>query len=141
MMRTLIVASMVGLSLVSTLGCGGRSPGATATGTITFAGSPAPAGIRVDFIPVAAGSSMSSGYTDAAGRYDLFFNANLRGVMPGDCIVRLSLSEATGSDGLPTVPLQLRGIRIPQHFGERSQTIRVVKPGANVIDIDVVAVP
>jgi hypothetical protein len=140
-MRTLFVASMVGLSLVTTLGCGGRSPGATATGTITFAGTPAPAGIRVDFIPVAAGSSMSSGYTDEAGRYDLFFNANLRGVMPGDCIVRLSLTEATGPDGLPTVPPQLRGIRIPRHLGEQSQTIRVVKPGANVIDIDVTATP
>lgn len=135
-----LTMNFVVISLMATaIGCGGRSPGATATGTVTIDGQPAPAGIRVDFLPVAAGGSMSTGYTDDSGRYDLFFNANLRGVMPGECIVRLSLSETTGTTASPTVPKTLRHIRIPESFGERSQTVRVVTPGANTIDLEISA--
>ena len=136
-MRFLFLALTMLSGLACASGCGRQSAGATATGTVTIDGRPAPSGIRVDFLSVAAGGSMSTGYTDDSGRYDLFFNANLRGVMPGDCIVRLSLSETTGADGLPAIPEALRHIRIPASFGEQSETIRTVNPGANTIDLDV----
>lgn len=136
-MQTLVLMSAVIFAIGAASGCGGRPLGATAKGTVTIDGKPAPAGIRVDFLPVAAGGSMSSGVTDDAGQYELWFNANMRGVMPGECVVRLSLSETTGADGLPAIPETLRHVRIPEHFGERSQTIRTIHPGVNKVDVDV----
>lgn len=121
------------------LGCGGRSPGATASGTVTIGGKAAPAGIRVDFQSAAPGGSMSSGFTDDRGRYELWFNANLKGVMPGECVVRLSLPEGSGADGSSGLPEALREVRIPEDMGERSQVTRTVKRGANTIDIDIPA--
>lgn len=121
------------------VGCWGRTPGATASGTVTIDGKTAPAGIRVDFQTVGPGGSLSSGFTDDRGRYELRFNANLKGVMPGECIVRLSLPEAAGPDGSSGLPEALRQIRIPDSMGERSQLTRTVKPGANTIDIEIPA--
>lgn len=126
--------------LVATVvGCGGRSPGATASGTVTIDGKTAPAGIRIDFQPVGPGGSMSSGFTDDRGRYELWFNANLKGVMPGESVVRLSLPEGGGTDGSSGLPEALRQVRIPDSMGAQSQFTRTVKPGANKIDIDIPA--
>lgn len=119
------------------VGCWGRTPGATASGTVTIDGKTAPAGIRVDFQPVGPGGSMSSGFTDDRGRYELRFNANLKGVMPGESVVRLSLPEGGGPDGSSGLPEALRQVRIPDSMGERSQFTRTVKPGANTIDIEI----
>jgi hypothetical protein len=125
--------------MAAALGCGGRTPGATASGTVTIDGKTAPAGIRVDFQPVGPGGSMSSGFTDDRGRYEMWFNANLKGVMPGECVVRLSLPEGGGADGSAGLPEALRQVRIPEGMGERSQLTRTVKRGPNTIDIDIPA--
>ena len=123
--------------LIGTLSGCSRSVGATASGTVTIDGKPAPAGIRVDFEPQFKGGSSSSGYTDAAGRYELKFNVNTVGVMPGESVVRLSIQPTFGVDGKPSLPEQLRDIRLPDSVGIASTLRREVKPGRNTIDIAV----
>jgi len=123
--------------VIGTLSGCSKSVGATASGTVTIDGKPAPAGIRVDFEPQIKGGSSSSGYTDAAGRYELHFNVNTVGVMPGESIVRLSIQPTFSMDGKPSLPEQLRAIRLPDTVGQRSTIRQTVKPGRNTIDIDV----
>ncbi|NCA12209.1 hypothetical protein EBR56_10480 [bacterium] len=132
------IACLAGVSLMvaSLAGCS-RSVGATASGTVTVDGKPAPAGIRVDFEPQFKGGSSSSGYTDAVGRYTLMFNVNTVGVMPGESVVRLSIQPTFSVEGKPSLPEELRAIRLPDSVGIKSTLRRTVKPGANQIDIDV----
>lgn len=118
-------------------GCGPGSPGATVTGSVRLDGQPAPAGLRIDFQPKQPGGSGSSGVTDATGRYELWFNANLRGAVPGEHLVAISINYATGPDGNPGVPEPLRNVRIPKTAGEESTLTRTVKPGRNTIDIEI----
>lgn len=112
----LAVVSLVAASLAvaSLAGCS-RGVGATASGTVTLDGQPAPAGIRIEFEPQIKGGSSSAGYTDASGRYELMFNVNTVGVMPGESIVRLSIQPTFSVDGKPSLPEQLRksGCPIP----------------------------
>ncbi len=111
--------------------------GATATGVVTFNGKPAPAGVMVTFQPQVANSSASIGVTDATGRYDLRFNARIRGVMPGESIVSLAIVTEPDAEGKTSVPDVLQGVRIPPSYGAKSTLRKTVKPGANVIDIDI----
>lgn len=130
------IALVTGLVLASFCGCG-PSIGATAVGTLTIDGRPAPAGIRVDFEPQVKGASSSTGYTDANGRYELRFNVNTVGVMPGESLVRLSIQPTFTGDGKPFMPEELRAIRLPDSVSRRSTLHRTVKSGANQIDIAV----
>jgi hypothetical protein len=102
---------------------------------VTIDGAPVPAGIRVDFQPLGETASPSLGITDANGRYELFFTAARKGVMPGECLVRLSVMSEISADGIPTLPEALKAIRIPDHYGRKSKLTRTVKPGHNQIDI------
>lgn len=113
------------------------SVGATATGAVTFNGKPAPAGVMVTFQPQVANSSASIGVTDAAGRYDLRFNARIRGVMPGESIVSLAIVTEPDAEGKTSVPDVLKGVRIPPSYGAKSTLRKTVNPGTNVIDIDI----
>jgi len=123
------------LVLIAISGCQ-PSVGATATGIISFNGKPAPAGVMVTFQPQVPGSSASIGITDTTGRYDLRFNARIRGVMPGESVVSLAIVNEPDAEGRVAVPDALKGIRIPPAYGQRSELRRTVKPGANVIDIE-----
>lgn len=122
------------IAVVAT-GCSHGGVGATATGMVTIDGQPAPAGLCVTFQPQSPDGSPSMGITDAAGKYELFMTAARKGVMPGDCLVRISIWEETSPTGMPMVPEALKGIRIPDHYGEKSALVRTVKPGSNRIDI------
>lgn len=124
------------LAISAMAGCQ-RNVGATAGGVVTINGKPAPAGIVITFQPQVANSSASIGVTDAAGRYDLRFNARLRGVLPGESVVSLAIVTEPDAQGVVTVPEPLKGIRIPPSFGTKSTLRRIVKPGANVIDIEI----
>lgn len=124
------------LAIAALAGCS-RSVGATASGTVTIDGKPAPAGIRVVFEPQFKGGSSSSGYTDAAGRYELMFNVNTVGVMPGESVVRLSIQPTFSVDGKPSLAEELRSIRLPDSVGIASTLRRTVEPGRNTIDIAV----
>lgn len=117
-------------------GCGPRGVGATARGIVTIDGQPAPAGIRVDFQPQGPNGSPSMGVTDEKGQYELFFTAARKGVMPGECLVRVTVMPKL-VEGIPKVPDALKDVRIPEHYGRQSNVTRTVKPGHNQIDIEI----
>jgi hypothetical protein len=122
--------------LAALVGCGRRDIGATAGGLVTIDGKPALAGIRIDFQPQGTSGSPSMGITDAAGRYELWFTAAHKGVMPGECRVMLQPSREYGPDGTPRIPEPLKSLRLPAEYaGEQSPLTRTVKPGWNQIDI------
>lgn len=118
-------------------GCGPSGVGATCTGVVTIDGRPAPAGVLVEFQPQGPKGSASLGITDAAGKYELRFTAARKGVMPGECLVRLSVMPEIGANGIPAVPEALKTVRIPARYGQQSSLMRTVKPGHNTIDIDI----
>ena len=122
-------------------GCGPRGVGATCTGAVTIDGRPAPAGILVEFQPQGPQGFPSLGITDATGRYELGFTAARKGVMPGECLVRVTVMPQISDKGIPTVPEPLKDIRIPDRYGQRSTLTRTVKPGRNQIDIEIDTTP
>ncbi len=128
------------IALLTSLGAIGCQPGvgATATGTVTFKGTPVPAGVMVRFQPKGPNGSPSIAVTDAKGRYDLRFNARVRGVMPGESVVSLVIVTEPSAEGKPVMPDALKSLKIPAAYGEHSTLTKTVKPGVNVIDIDVV---
>lgn len=126
--------------VVAVAGCG-RGMGATATGVVRANGKPVPAGVVVRFQPQVPNGSTSIGVTDDAGQFVLRFNANTVGVMPGESVVSLAIRESYDAKGVPFIPEKLRGIRIPESQGAKSTLVKTVKPGANVIDIDIDAAP
>lgn len=123
--------------VIAVIGCGRRHIGATATGIVTIDGKPAPAGIRVDFQPQGSSGSPSMGITDGTGRYELMFTSSVRGVIPGECLVRVSPFLRMGADGIPKTSDSLAGIHIPDRYGRGSTHIYVVRPGRNEINIDI----
>lgn len=123
--------------LLLSAGCGPRGVGGTCSGTVTIDGKPAPAGIRLDFQPQGPQGSPSMGITDAVGKYELRFTATRLGVMPGECLVRVTVPREMSAQGLPTVSDALKGVVIPDHYGQKSTLRRTVKPGHNQIDIEI----
>ncbi len=125
--------------LLASLVAAGCQPGvgATATGVVSFKGQPVPAGVMVQFQPEGPNASPSIAVTDAQGRYDLRFNARIRGVMPGVSVVSLSIVREPNAEGKVVLPDALKGLVIPVDYGEKSTLKKTVKPGANVIDIDI----
>lgn len=132
--RIWLLASLV--VAAGELGCS-RGVGATATGVVRANGKPVPAGVIVRFQPRVANGSTSIGVTDDEGRFTLRFNATTFGVMPGDSVVSLAIRESYDAQGVPFIPKELRGVRIPETCGTKSTLVKNVKPGANVIDIDI----
>lgn len=124
------------VAAVAVTGCS-RGVGATATGVVRANGKPVPAGVVVRFQPQVPNGSTSIGVTDDGGRFVLRFNANTVGVMPGESVVSLAIRESYDPRGVPFIPENLRGIRIPESQGSKSTLVKAVKPGANVIDIDI----
>jgi hypothetical protein len=114
------------------------SVGATATGVVSFNGVPAPAGVQVVFYPQGPKSSSSMAITNAEGKYDLWFNASIRGVMPGENVVSLSIDDDLNASRGVAVTDSLRAIKLPARYrGPKSPLVKTVQPGVNVIDIDV----
>ena len=136
MRRRIILLLGAGLAVFAS-GCGPRGVGATCTGIVTIDGRPAPAGIRVDFEPQGPQGSPSTGVTDAKGKYELFFTAARKGVMPDECLVRVTIMPEMSAEGIPKVPELLKDVRIPEHYGRQSTITRTVKPGHNQIDIEI----
>jgi len=93
--------------------------------------------VIIRFQPRVPNGSTSIGVTDSEGRFTLRFNASTFGVMPGDSVVSLAIRESYDSQGVPFIPPELRAVRIPESCGTRSTLVKTVKPGANVIDIDI----
>ena len=139
MPRSLFFPGKVVVVLASLVAAGCQpGVGATATGIVSFKGQPVPAGIMVQFQPQGPTASPSIAVTDANGRYDLRFNARIRGVMPGESVVSLTIVREPNAEGKVVVPDDLKGLTIPAAYGDKSTLKKTVKPGANVIDIDIV---
>lgn len=132
--------AVLAAAAIGAMGCG-RGIGATATGTIRANGKPVPAGVIVRFQPRVPNGSTSIGVTDDRGHFVLRFNAKTVGVMPGESVVSLAIRESYDAQGVPFIPEGLRAIRIPESCGAGSTLVKTVKPGANVIDIDIDACP
>ena len=139
MLRSLLLSGKVVILLASLVAAGCQpGVGATATGVVSFKGQPVPAGVMVQFQPQGPKASPSIAVTDASGRYDLRFNARIRGVMPGESVVSLTIVREPNAEGKVVLPDALKGLTIPAAYGEKSTLKKTVKPGANVIDIDIV---
>ena len=139
MLRSLLFPGKVAVLLASLVAAGCQpGVGATATGVVTFKGQPVPAGIMVQFQPQGPDASPSIAVTDEKGRYDLRFNARIRGVMPGESVVSLTIVREPNAEGKVALPDALKGLVIPAAYGEQSTLKKTVKPGPNVIDIDIV---
>jgi len=134
-MRVLLLLLAVGALAIT--GCQ-PDVGATATGIVSFNGAPAPAGVLVMFYPQGPKGSSSMAITDGDGRYELWFNASTRGVMPGVSVVSISVDDDLNASRGVAVTDTLRALTIPARYrGLKSPLVKTVKPGANVIDIDV----
>jgi hypothetical protein len=130
----IVAAFLLGSLALLPSGCG-SGVGATVTGLLTIDGKPAPAGVRIDFEPQVENASSSTGFTDARGEYEMRFNVNKVGVMPGESLVRVSILPEVGADGKPVVTAGLEGFKLPDSIGKNSTLRKAVKPGRNRIDI------
>lgn len=143
-MKTLLIrpgmAALACLAIVASDGCT-KTAGSTVIGHLTIDGKPAPAGIRIDFEPQVENGSSSTGYTDNHGRYEMRFNVNRLGVMPGESVVRISILPEISITGEPALPESLRAIRLPDSVGKNTTLRKTVKPGANTIDIAIETTP
>ena len=116
-------------------GCGGGMP--SVTGMVTIDGKPAPPGLQIDFQPDVPNSSSSTGYTDEAGNYEMRFTPAKPGVMLGVSKVQVYVPRKMNSDGIPAIPPQLKGIKIPKEYNEQSELTYEVQGGSNTFDIDI----
>lgn len=116
-------------------GCGGGMP--SVTGMVTIDGEPAPPGLQIDFQPDVANSSSSTGYTDESGHYEMKFTPAKPGVMLGVSKVQVYVPRKMNSDGIPAIPPQLKGIKIPKEFNEDSTLTFAVENGSNTFDINI----
>ncbi len=96
-MLRLMQTVALGLVVLVALGCGSSNSGldtVPVSGTVTLDGSPVE-GARVVFAP-AGGGKAASGVTDASGRYKLTTLDPGDGALPGNYLVMISKTEATG---------------------------------------------
>lgn len=123
------------LILLTISGCGGGMP--SVTGMVTIDGQPAPPGLQIDFQPDVPNSSSSTGYTDEAGHYEMKFTPSKPGVMLGVSKVQVYVPRKMNSDGIPAIPPQLKGVKIPKEYNEDSTLTFAVENGSNTFDINI----
>jgi len=124
------------LTLATFTGCGGSGL-PSVTGTVTIDGQPAPEGLKIDFQPDVPNSSSSTGFTDASGHYEMRFTPAKPGVMAGMNKVQVYVPRKIGSEGIPVIPPQLKGVKIPREFNEDTTLTFEVQNGHNTFDIDI----
>ncbi len=112
-------------------GCGDSGPAvAPVEGVVTLDGN-AVGGVAVQFYPVAGGRA-SIGYTNEKGYYQLVYSMHEAGAMVGQHEVTLFYDDDQESSGI-------KRVKIPKDFSEGSQTIKEVKRGKNVINLEMVS--
>ena len=122
----LACASVVLLLCVT--GCFRRGPElAPVTGTVTLDGEPL-AGAQVEFKPMRGNPSY--GTTDQLGRYELKYTKDKSGGVVGSHVVRITTQTTVIDESGNEVEVPQR---VPEKYNERSQLIRDVKPGENLI--------
>ena len=135
--------------LAAVVGCGGGSTslGASVTGTVTVNGSPAPAGLNIQFQPVGDGVA-SYGYTNSGGQYELQLTPRTKGATPGENLVSVNFEvnevESENEDGEgeksegegPST--KTPSFKILKKFRDGTHKLTVSR-GQNTIDLEIAA--
>lgn len=136
------------------LGCGAQGPSlAPVSGKVTMDGQPL-SGVIVTFTPVDGGVS-SSGLTDQAGVYQLScplgsgalvgkHRVYVRSQPPGSAMSGEVPSEDDPTykpDPYASVAAKSFEEKIPARYNTKSELVREVKPGKNVIDLELTSKP
>lgn len=116
----------VGIVLALLAGCGEKPKDLPKLGLVTGV-------VKVDDKPLAKASvqfvpqtsRMSSGITDAEGKYELMFNASLKGAAVGQHQVRIS---SASSAEIPET--------LPPRYNTQTELTAVVKEGTNTINFN-----
>ncbi|MEM4188370.1 MAG: hypothetical protein QXN56_04335 [Candidatus Hadarchaeum sp.] len=149
---TLLILAFFGISGV--LGCGSQGPAlAPVSGKVTMDGQPL-SGVIVTFVPVGGGVS-SSGVTDEAGVYRLScplgpgalvgeHRVYVRSQPPGSTLTGEVPSEddpAYKPNPYASVAAKPFEEKIPARYNTKSELVREVKRGQNVIDLELTSKP
>lgn len=124
-------------AVLSAVGCGGGDSLklAPVKGTVTLDGKPVPYA-QITFSPQAERGSSSTGLTNAEGRYELYFNRNRRGAIPGSHKVVIQTEKPQPSDddvpGETTTAADY--VVIPKQYRGGAGLNRVVEEKSNVIN-------
>lgn len=122
------VLSLFAVSLL--VGCSGGAADtpelSQVSGTVTLDGAPLTKA-SVTFQPQSGSSSV--GMTDEAGHYELAYNKDTNGAVPGQHTVRIS---KMGEPGSPNDTED----QVPAKFNRDSKLTAEVKPGENTINFD-----
>ncbi len=132
-----IVAVGLTLYFVAITGCGTSLTDSTVTGVVTIDGGPAPEGVTIMFQPVKPGGSPSYGKTDSQGRYELQYNASVKGANSGENVVSFGVEYMEDEEGVPFLPEPLKGVKIPAELQENSSLRKNVEPGRNEINLEI----
>ena len=118
----------VAVTLVGVVGCGSGPDTGTVTGTVTMDGQPV-AGVEVNFEPIDVDlGTTATGYTQAAGEYELFYPGSKKGAPAGEYIVRIVPAEMEEGAGPP--------VRIPAKYNDQSELTKTVESGSNTINFE-----
>lgn len=114
-------------------GCGSNSDVSigTVTGTLLVDGQPAPAGIRIEFDPVAKGVRGSTAVTDESGNYEADYSLSTKGVRLGTCVVKLELPNE-----VPPAPGQMPKRPFPNEYYEEIRQVNI-SAGHNTVDLEI----
>ncbi|MCR9232813.1 carboxypeptidase-like regulatory domain-containing protein [Gimesia chilikensis] len=124
---TLVTLSLLAASLTGCGGGGADTPElGEVTGIITLDGNPL-SGAEVVFEP--ASGAPSVGKTDESGSYELIYNQDASGALPGQHTVRISKFGEPGS------PSDTEN-QIPAKFNANSKLTAEVKAGDNTVNFD-----
>lgn len=121
------------LVLLTAVGCGSGSDVSigTVTGTVFIDGQPAPAGLNIEFDPVAKGVRGSTAVTDDSGNYEAEYSLSTKGVRLGTCVVKLVQPNVA-----PPAPGQTPKRPFPNEYYEEIRQVNI-SAGHNTIDLEI----
>lgn len=121
-------------ALLLAVGCGGGAGGpdlAFVTGVVLLDGQPLPDAIVV-FQPTGPQGSPSNAVTTADGRFELSFNRNRKGAIPGDHRVKISTARLISNENGDETEVPEK---LPPRYHEKTELSYAVKPGKNEFEI------
>jgi hypothetical protein len=122
-------------ALVAGVGCSGDSNRAAVSGKVTLDGLPVEQG-RITFIPSEGNQGATAGAVILNGAYHVPAS---NGVVIGTNRVEIHATRKT-SKQFPSAytgkPLDERAEVVPARYNEKSELVRDIRPGKNVLDFD-----
>lgn len=134
MKRTTQAAVCLTLLVISPLvaGCGSDSDLAAVRGKVTLDGQPLEDAI-VEFQPMSADGSPSSGRTDADGQYELMHTFDTPGAIPGEHVVTIRTAGTFFDDEGNEFE---REESVPARYNTDTELKRTIDSGSNTIDFE-----